>query len=670
MSGTLSRRSGSLPSGRDRSSLPRMRLTPSFALWAVLAAAWMVAGSTASAQSPSTLTGTATAFRVVSGSAPFASSGYFILAPSNQNSSYRIFGITGALSSTGTYSWSKSASTTGLLRLFDDTALGDVTGTFTQSLPTTGDAVLFENVSGPASQLSGYTFSNVPAPTVLDGRTFFCTISDGAAPLAEDGTYRIDFTSPTEYTVTGQTGAAFDSSGTYVFSRPNTCLGRADLTDSVSGADGFFMGFTSSSAGWIAVSNALGGYQICSFTTVNRPFSVSASKGSSLTSIDLTWVPQAGSSSYNIYRKLSGAVQPPVLLASSTGTTYSDRTATPGQQYVYTICSVSPAGLSQMSTASTASTGWRNVAPPASLSATDGTLTASVQLTWPLVTYATSYNVYRSQPGSGYALIGNSAVNSYLDATAAIGTLYTYKVVSVTVGESLTGVTDTGWRNAAAPLNLAATDGTISSCVSVTWTPSTGANGYKVYRGLSATKLTLLGISRTNAFNDQSAVAGKVYTYAVRATTLSGDSALSATDTGYRAVGTGGGGVIRPQTGLLALLPAASEDVDPSLANLSTPIDARDPARQWACDRATRDEWAAAIEAGSRDLDRNGEPDLCQHARGDLDLSGSVDGADVGVLLSVFGESAPALGDLDGDGTVDADDLRALLTLMSGARAR
>lgn len=344
-----------------------MRLSPSIALPAVLLAAWIAAVPQAHAQTPSTLNGTATAFRVVSGTAPFSDTGYFILAPSGQQTTYQIFGITGVTSSSGTFSYSKSGATTGLLRLFGDTSLGNVTGTMTQSASNSGDAVLFQNTAGPGQQLSGYSFSNAAAPTVLDGRTFFCTISDGLNPLAEDGTYRIDFVSATNYSVTGLSGAAFDSSGSYTYGRPNASLGRADLTDSVSGADSFFFGYTSANAGWVAISNALGGFQICAFTTVNRPFSVSASKGSSLTSIDLTWVPQSGSTAYNVFRKPQGGLQPPVLLATSTTNTYRDTTPTPGQQFVYTVCSVSPAGLSLVSAPTSVSTGWRNILPPPAL---------------------------------------------------------------------------------------------------------------------------------------------------------------------------------------------------------------------------------------------------------------------------------------------------------------
>jgi hypothetical protein len=49
---------------------------------------------------------------------------------------------------------------------------------------------------------------------------------------------------------------------------------------------------------------------------------------------------------------------------------------------------------------------------------------------------------------------------------------------------------------------------------------------------------------------------------------------------------------------------------------------------------------------------------------GDLDGNGSVDGADLGILLSAFGTAEPAA-DLDGNGGVDGGDLGALLAIWS-----
>jgi hypothetical protein len=63
------------------------------------------------------------------------------------------------------------------------------------------------------------------------------------------------------------------------------------------------------------------------------------------------------------------------------------------------------------------------------------------------------------------------------------------------------------------------------------------------------------------------------------------------------------------------------------------------------------------------DLDQNGEADLCQLRRGDLDLNGAVDQDDATLLMQLVG-SDPVLGigDLDGDGSIDNADIAVLLT--------
>jgi hypothetical protein len=62
-------------------------------------------------------------------------------------------------------------------------------------------------------------------------------------------------------------------------------------------------------------------------------------------------------------------------------------------------------------------------------------------------------------------------------------------------------------------------------------------------------------------------------------------------------------------------------------------------------------------------LDANGDGilDACSFARGDFNLDGIVDGADLGVMLALWGIKNPEIGDLNGDGVVDGADLAVLL---------
>ena len=67
------------------------------------------------------------------------------------------------------------------------------------------------------------------------------------------------------------------------------------------------------------------------------------------------------------------------------------------------------------------------------------------------------------------------------------------------------------------------------------------------------------------------------------------------------------------------------------------------------------------INGEEDDINENGIPDSCELAQGDLNLDGCIDGADLGILFSLWGLSNPPIGDLNGDGTVDAADLGLML---------
>lgn len=61
------------------------------------------------------------------------------------------------------------------------------------------------------------------------------------------------------------------------------------------------------------------------------------------------------------------------------------------------------------------------------------------------------------------------------------------------------------------------------------------------------------------------------------------------------------------------------------------------------------------------DTNDDGVLDICNYARGDFTLDGQVDGADLSLLLLLWGEVDPEIGDLTGDGLVNGSDLGYLL---------
>ncbi len=89
-----------------------------------------------------------------------------------------------------------------------------------------------------------------------------------------------------------------------------------------------------------------------------------------------------------------------------------------------------------------------------------------------------------------------------------------------------------------APTGVSAADGTSTAKVRITWNASSGATYYRVYRGVSnsASAATVLAASVTTSYyDDNTAEVGTHYYYWVKAGNSSGESALSASDVGWRA---------------------------------------------------------------------------------------------------------------------------------------
>ena len=88
-------------------------------------------------------------------------------------------------------------------------------------------------------------------------------------------------------------------------------------------------------------------------------------------------------------------------------------------------------------------------------------------------------------------------------------------------------------------------------------------------------------------------------------------------------------------------------------------------ATKTAC--ATEGPWSSAayfdVDGTLVDTDQNGVPDWCDSCTGDVNGDGTVDAADLGALLALWGTNANSSprADANRDGTVDAADLGLLL---------
>ncbi len=233
----------------------------------------------------------------------------------------------------------------------------------------------------------------------------------------------------------------------------------------------------------------------------------------------LTWTTSANATSYDLYR--NGA-----LYASNVaGTTYTNTAVTAGTSYSYFV-----KAKNATATQTTNSNGTQNVvavnctAPGTfTISATaecSGT-TSRINLSWTASANATSYDVYRN--GSLYAsdVTGTQFLNTFI----TVGTTYTYSMIAKnnigTLANSNGTVSATAIVCAPGSFTATATptcSGT-TSAINLTWTTSTNATSYDIYRNGN---LYASDITGTSFLNTYLITAGNTYTYYVKAKNSAG----------------------------------------------------------------------------------------------------------------------------------------------------
>jgi len=240
------------------------------------------------------------------------------------------------------------------------------------------------------------------------------------------------------------------------------------------------------------MSAAAEGWVSATPTAPSPPTGVLASDGNSTSSITVTWNAVSSATSYDVYRSTS-----PSSGYSLAGTvavlTYTDSSAAAGTLYYYEVKAKNTNGTSDYSSSDS---GYLALAAPSSVTASDGTSTSYVRISWSSVAGASSYTIYRStSSGSGYSSIGSSGTMSYDDTGATASTTYYYEVrayCSATSGYSAYSAYDSGYKASvtppAAPSGLTINVASASS-LQLSWTDnSSNESGFKIYTNSSSLK--------------------------------------------------------------------------------------------------------------------------------------------------------------------------------------
>ncbi|RLD10845.1 MAG: hypothetical protein DRI44_05000 [Chlamydiae bacterium] len=176
--------------------------------------------------------------------------------------------------------------------------------------------------------------------------------------------------------------------------------------------------------GWSDFSESDSGYKRLSI-----PMNVSASDASYTNKIEITWNTSTGATKYKIYRNtVDNSDSASDISGEVTGTSFEDTTTVPGIKYYYwTKAGCDATGWSDFSDSDS---GYAKLALPINISATDGTFTNKIVITWSTVFGATGYEIYRdiSNNPSNAILLTTSESNKYSDTSIDPTTKYYYWV--------------------------------------------------------------------------------------------------------------------------------------------------------------------------------------------------------------------------------------------------
>jgi len=247
------------------------------------------------------------------------------------------------------------------------------------------------------------------------------------------------------------------------------------------------------------------------------------------TRITLDWTPSAGASTYTVYRKVSGELAFTEFATGVVAPPFIDTGLTNGTRYYYQLRAFGGGTQSGISATVSAVPLPPPPAAPPVVTAVPGN--ARVTLTWSALPDATSYKIYRSTTGTfdGPA-IASTTSTTFKNTGLVNGTMYYYTVAGRNMGGEgprATTVSATPVAPPPTPVDVAAAAGDKS--VTLSWTPSAGADGYKVYRGTITNRQATTPVATVTGspFVDLTVVNGPTYFYKVAAYNLGGDSLKS-----------------------------------------------------------------------------------------------------------------------------------------------
>jgi fibronectin type 3 domain-containing protein len=245
--------------------------------------------------------------------------------------------------------------------------------------------------------------------------------------------------------------------------------------------------------------------------------------------IGFNWQASFGATSYNIYRSpISGGEGNVPYRTQVTTTSFTDPGLLSGVTFYYKVTAVNAGGESAKSAEASAT-----VLPAGPTALTAKGATGKIVLLWQAAAGAVTYNLYRAlSPGQEGKLPFQSNLNgtSFTDVGLSSGTTYYYRVTAVNAGgESVPSSEAAATTAAVPPIGVTAT--AMGTEITLSWTGSTGAASYNIYRATTPTgegSIPYRTQVTSTSFADPGLLSGATFYYQVTAVNAGGESAKSA----------------------------------------------------------------------------------------------------------------------------------------------
>jgi len=269
---------------------------------------------------------------------------------------------------------------------------------------------------------------------------------------------------------------------------------------------------------------------------------LTATKGILQNKVAMSWSKNPDATGYEVWRSAtSGGISAKIATLGTLATGYYEDVTVSGMtHYFYTVKSVANGALSQPSNEDM---GYavNTTVKVTGVTATQGTLYAKSTISWTADISAATYDIYRSTAaGTKGTIVGADVLGSSFNDTTVSGTThYFYTIVSKNIlGSAPDSDQATGWGKVPVVISdLAATKGTLTNKVGLSWSKNTDATGYEVWRsstsGRGSAKIATLGILATGYYEDVTVSGMTQYYYTVKTVVDSVASQVSNEAMGY-----------------------------------------------------------------------------------------------------------------------------------------